>query len=47
MCIRDRPNTEKISQQVLTLPIYPNMTMEEKNYLVDTVSEFFESAVKS
>ena len=41
------PNTEKISQQVLTLPIYPNMTMEEKNYLVDTVSEFFESAVKS
>ena len=41
------PNTEKISQQVLTLPIYPNMTLEEKNYLVETVSEFFESVVET
>ena len=37
------PVTEKISQQVLTLPLYPNMTMEEKDYLVDSISEFFES----
>ncbi|MFB5630901.1 MAG: DegT/DnrJ/EryC1/StrS family aminotransferase [Nitrosopumilaceae archaeon] len=37
------PVTEKISQEVLTLPLYPNMENEEKNYLVDSVSEFFEN----
>ena len=36
------PVTEKISEQVLTLPMYPNMTAEEKNYLIDSISEFFE-----
>ncbi len=37
------PVTEKISDQVLTLPLYPNMTLEEKNYLIHSISEFFES----
>lgn len=36
------PITEKISEQVLTLPMYPNMTYEERNYLVDSISEFFD-----
>ena len=36
------PITEKISNQVLTLPLYPNMTMEEKDLLIQTISEFFE-----
>jgi len=36
------PITEKLSKQVLTLPLYPNMTTEEKNYLIDSVSEFLE-----
>jgi len=36
------PMTEKVSQQVLTLPLYPNMTKEEKNYLTDSIAEFFE-----
>jgi len=36
------PITEKISDQVLTLPMYPNMTNEEKDLLIDTISEFFE-----
>ena len=35
------PITEKIAQQVISLPIYPNMTNEEKDYLVDSISEFF------
>jgi len=34
--------TEKISQEVLTLPLYPNMTNEEKTYLVESIKEFFE-----
>ena len=36
------PITEKISEQVLTLPMYPNMENEEKEYLIDSISEFFE-----
>ncbi len=36
------PITEKISEEVLTLPMYPNMTNEEKNFLIDSISEFFE-----
>ena len=37
------PVTEFISERILTLPLYPNMTNEEKNYLVDSISEFFDS----
>lgn len=37
------PVTESVSKRVLTLPLYPNMTKEEKDYLADSVSEFFES----
>lgn len=37
------PFTEMISEQILTLPLYPNMTSEEKTYLTESVSEFFES----
>jgi perosamine synthetase len=36
------PITEMISKQILTIPLYPNMTQEEKKYLVDTILEFFE-----
>jgi len=36
------PITEDISKKILTLPLYPNMTNEEKDYLVQSVSEFFE-----
>lgn len=37
------PITEKLSQQILTLPIYPNMTQEEKEYLTTSIFEYFES----
>ena len=36
------PVTESISNQVLTLPLYPNMTSEEMNYLSESIDEFFE-----
>ncbi len=36
------PVTEQISKQVLSLPIYPNMDSEEKEYLIESISEFFE-----
>jgi len=37
------PVTENISETILTLPLYPNMTNEEKDYLVKSIMEFFES----
>lgn len=37
------PVTESISQRILTLPIYPNMTNDEKIYLVNSINEFFET----
>ena len=40
------PITELISNQILTIPIYPNMTNEEINYLTDSISEFFDSYVE-
>ena len=36
------PITEKVSNKILTLPLYPNMTKDEMNYLTDSISEFFE-----
>ena len=40
--VKSLPITEKISQQILTLPLYPSMTLDEKNYLIDSIDEFFE-----
>ena len=36
------PTTEKISEQVLTLPLFPSMSSEEKTLLCDSIDEFFE-----
>jgi perosamine synthetase len=37
------PVTESISERILILPLYPNMTSEEKIYLTESISEFFDS----
>jgi len=35
--------TMEIYDQVLTLPLYPNMTNEEKDYLISNILDFFET----
>ena len=35
------PVTEETSDTVLTLPIYPTMTNDERGYLIESVIEFF------
>lgn len=35
------PITEKVSREVLTLPMYPSLTEEEINYIADKVVDFF------
>ena len=37
------PITEEIANSVLTLPLFPNMTQDEKSYLIESINEFFES----
>ena len=37
----DLPETEKISQEVLTLPMYPSLTESEMDYIVEKVKGFF------
>ena len=36
------PNTEKISSRILALPMFPTLHKEEINYIVDTITKFFE-----
>ncbi|MHA2225644.1 MAG: DegT/DnrJ/EryC1/StrS family aminotransferase [Candidatus Hodarchaeales archaeon] len=37
------PVTESISQEILSLPIYPTMTEEEQNYVIEKINEFYEA----
>jgi len=36
------PVTEKVSGEVLTLPMYPSLTKGEMDYIADTINAFFE-----
>jgi perosamine synthetase len=40
------PNTEKISKQILALPMFPTLQKEEIDYIADTITEFFEHTNK-
>jgi len=35
------PVTEKISRQVLTLPMYPTLTQNDMDYIINNIKEFF------
>ncbi len=37
------PKTEKISQQILTLPMYPSLTKNDMNFISDSINEFMET----
>ena len=37
------PNTEKISKQVLSLPIYPEISLKELKYITTTIKSFFKN----
>ncbi len=38
----DLPVTEKLSQRVLSLPIFPELTKEEQNFVIGKVMEFYQ-----
>lgn len=37
----DLPNAEKASNEVLALPVYPELRMEQQVYVVETIAKFF------
>lgn len=37
------PTTEEVSKQVLTLPMYPALTLGEMDYITDNIGEFMEN----
>lgn len=41
------PITEKLSNEVLTLPIYPTLTKKEIDYIAENINEFFKIKAKS
>ena len=38
------PVTERLASEVLTLPLYPGMSKEELDYIIEGIAEFFERA---
>ncbi|KKG72669.1 DegT/DnrJ/EryC1/StrS family aminotransferase [Methanosarcina mazei] len=38
----DLPFTEKISEEVLSLPIYPSLKTEEMDYIIESINDFYE-----
>jgi perosamine synthetase len=37
------PNTEELSSQVLTLPLYPQLDKSDMDYIINSIKEFFDS----
>jgi dTDP-4-amino-4,6-dideoxygalactose transaminase len=37
----DFPVSERISQKILSLPVYPELTEDEKKYIISTLEEFY------
>jgi len=36
------PNSEKASQEVLSLPIYPGLPKKDQNFIIKKIKEFYE-----
>ena len=37
----DYPVAEKLSREILSIPVYPELTSEQMNYIVNSIKEFF------
>ena len=36
------PNTENLGKKVLSLPIYPTLNLEEQNFIVKKIKDFYD-----
>jgi len=39
--IGDMPESENAAKEVFSIPIFPEMTLEQRSYIADTISGFF------
>ena len=39
----DFPIAEKAAEEVLAIPIYPELTQEQRNYIIGTISDFYQT----
>ena len=37
----DYPVSEKLAKEILSIPIYPELTEEQRKYIVDNITQFF------
>ena len=37
----DFPVTEKVAKEILSIPLYPELTEEQQNYVISKIKEFF------
>ena len=37
----DFPVSEKLADEILSIPVYPELTDEQLNYIVDAIEQFF------
>jgi dTDP-4-amino-4,6-dideoxygalactose transaminase len=42
----DFPVAEKLSETILSLPMFPTLHREEQNYIIDKIKEFFEDPLE-
>jgi len=40
---RDMPNAEKYYQHCISLPMYPTLSQEEQQYVINTINAFYKS----
>ena len=38
---RDFPNSEDAAEKTLAIPVYPNLTKDEMDYITESIGEFF------
>ena len=36
------PNTEKVADQIVSIPLYYNLLFEQQEYIINTINEFIE-----
>ena len=40
----DMPETEKAAKETLALPVFPEITEEEQDYVIESVKDFFSAS---
>jgi len=39
----DFPNAEKAAKETIAIPIYPELTMQQKKFVIDKIRQFYDT----